>query len=122
MTNRKCTICRSIPGTKTRTAECSFNNGTCTHKSTKSTIFHQFLINWHRSWINIQKEFAISSILSFKNISSGTNVFKSTTSTTSNNPLVNIKLTINHFVFECKLNLITKRNLCTLFSFIQNIH
>ena len=100
MTDTECIIGRCISGTKAWSAECSFNNSTCLKKVCKDTVSCKFHVDWSTCWINAQSKCICTDACSTKNISCCTDIFESTAGTACNDSLVNIQLSIDHFVFQ----------------------
>ena len=121
MTDAERIVCRCISCTKTWSAECSLNNRTCFKKICQDSISCKFHIDRSTCRINTECKCISSNACTTKDICCCADIFKSTARASCNDSLIHIKLSVDHFVFQCIRYFTIQADLRFFLNIIQNI-
>ena len=121
MTDRECVIRRSISCSEARSTECCLHNSSCFHKICNCTILNKFHINRCTCRVNAECKFICSNVLSFDDICSCTDIFKSTTCTSCDDSLLYIELTVSDLILQRVINCTVKTYKCFLLYIMKDV-
>ena len=112
---------RSIPCSEARAAKCRLKHGSRLHQCRRTAILNQFHINRHRCGIHTQRESVGTDIRSFQYIGCRTDIFKTAPCAAGDNPLIHIKSSVSHLIFQSKIYRAVQTHRRPFLHILQNI-
>ena len=94
------TVCRCVASAEAWAAECSLYDCTGINQCAECAVFHESLVHWHRSRVNIEQELAVAGVFSLENVCRSADIFIAAARATGDYALINVKLAVDNLVFK----------------------